>query len=61
MIECKETDSEVPICPHCGQPLQDILSQKLSGSLLGKRYVYFCSLCKKVLGISHRKGYLAGS
>ena len=27
---------------------------------IGKRYVYFCSSCRSVLGISHRKGFWMG-
>jgi hypothetical protein len=26
-----------------------------------QRYVYFCPHCRKVLGFSHRQGYLLGS
>jgi hypothetical protein len=29
-------------------------------SWLGRRYVYFCAACKKVLGVSHRKGLWMG-
>jgi hypothetical protein len=29
-------------------------------SVLGKRYLYYCSACLKVLGISHRKGFWMG-
>jgi len=28
--------------------------------VLGRRYVYFCSHCRKVLGLSHRKGFWMG-
>jgi hypothetical protein len=27
---------------------------------MGKRFVYFCGTCRKVLGISHRKGFWMG-
>ena len=36
-----------------------IYFREISG-FLGKRYVYFCALCKKVLGVSHRKGFFMG-
>jgi len=29
-------------------------------SMLGKRYIYFCPNCRKVLGVSHRKGFWMG-
>jgi uncharacterized protein with PIN domain len=59
MIECRETTTEVPLCPHCGQPVRELLCQELR-SVLGRRYIYFCALCKKVLGVSHRKGFWMG-
>jgi predicted RNA-binding Zn-ribbon protein involved in translation (DUF1610 family) len=59
MIECRETQSEFPVCPHCGQPVREVLCRRLS-SVFGKRYIYFCALCKKVLGVSHRKGFWMG-
>ncbi len=59
MIECTETHSEVPLCPHCGQPVHEVRCHELR-STLGKRFIYFCPLCKKVLGVSHRKGFWMG-
>jgi predicted amidophosphoribosyltransferase len=59
MIECEEKNEETPICPHCETPLTKIFCRRLA-SVFGKRYVYFCSHCKKVLGISHRKGFWMG-
>ena len=29
-------------------------------TLLGKRYLYFCSACHKTLGVTHRKGFFMG-
>jgi hypothetical protein len=46
-------------CPHCDKPLQRVLARKLRSSL-GVRFLYFCSHCKKVLGVSHRKGFWMG-
>jgi glutaredoxin len=48
-----------PICPHCQQQLDLMWSRELEG-LLGKRYVYFCPHCRKVLGVTHRKGFWMG-
>ena len=59
MIECEEINEETPICPHCEAPLAKIFFRRLT-SVFGKRYVYFCSHCKKVLGVSHRKGFWMG-
>jgi hypothetical protein len=58
-IELKEKSEVNPLCPHCGAPIKELWFRQLSG-FIGKRYVYFCSFCQKVLGVSHRKGLLAG-
>lgn len=59
MIACTETFSEVPLCLHCAQPIHEVRCHALQ-STFGKRYIYFCPLCKKVLGVSHRKGFWMG-
>lgn len=59
MIECVENNDIAPICPHCSEALGTVWTRTLK-SALGKRYIYFCSKCRKVLGISHRKGFWMG-
>lgn len=59
MIECVEKSVELPVCPHCGKPLNEVWNRRLSG-VPGKRYIYFCPLCRKVLGVTHRKGFWMG-
>lgn len=59
MIECVEKEDVVPVCPHCNENLSVVWVRTLR-SFLGRRYVYFCSRCRKVLGISHRKGFWMG-
>ena len=59
MIDVEERNDVTPVCPHCEQALSCVNYQKLR-ALLGQRYVYFCGACKKVLGISHRKGFWMG-
>ena len=58
-IKVEEKEAVAPICPHCSSELQTIWVRKLE-SVFGKRYVYFCPSCRKVLGISHRKGFWMG-
>lgn len=58
-MKLRERDSETPICPHCNTSLDELWCRELRSSL-GKRYVYFCSQCRKVLGVSHRKGFWMG-
>ena len=59
MIQIEERDDITPLCPHCSEPLRTLCCRSLSG-LLGRRYVCFCALCHKVLGVSHRKGFWMG-
>ncbi|TQV86495.1 hypothetical protein [Aliikangiella coralliicola] len=59
MIEIIEEATEKPICPHCEQSISKILANKIK-STFGVRYLYFCSKCRKTLGISHRKGFWMG-
>jgi len=59
MIELKQRDDAEPICPHCHEPLAELWFRELQ-SAFGRRYVYFCSRCRKILGVSHRKGFWMG-
>jgi hypothetical protein len=59
MIECIERNDVTPICPHCTAQIEQLWVRVLK-SLLGRRYVYFCTNCRKVLGVSHRKGFWMG-
>lgn len=59
MIKAEEKPDVLPICPHCSREIMTIWSRKIA-STLGKRYVYFCPHCRKVLGVSHRKGFWMG-
>jgi len=55
----EESDSFVPLCPHCEREIQTVIARKLSSSLFSKRLIYCCPHCRKTLGVSHRKGLLA--
>lgn len=59
MIPSEERNDLTPICPHCGATLGKVYNRMLS-STFGKRYIYFCPNCLKVLGVSHRKGFWMG-
>ncbi len=55
----------VPLCPHCDQELREIVGRtpKTRGAaafMFGRRTVYACPSCRKVLGVSHRKGFWMG-
>jgi hypothetical protein len=59
MIDIQERPDVLPVCPHCEYALETLWFQTLRG-LMGKRYVYFCPSCQKILGVTHRKGFWMG-
>jgi hypothetical protein len=48
-----------PLCPHCDEPVEGLYQQRLDEPT-GKGYLWFCMSCRKVLGVSHRKGFWMG-
>ena len=42
-----------------GESLAELRFREVK-SIFGRRYVYFCSRCRKILGVSHRKGFWMG-
>ena len=58
-IEIREASSKVPLCPHCEREIRVLHARKIKSSL-GVRFIYFCDHCRKVLGVSHRKGFWMG-
>jgi len=58
MINVAE-DEQNPICPHCEKEITTVSAKRMR-STLGVRYIYFCSHCRKVLGVSQRKGFWMG-
>jgi hypothetical protein len=59
MMNIEEKRDIAPVCPHCSADLQTIWVRKLRATH-GNRYVYFCPGCRKVLGVSNRKGFWMG-
>ena len=59
MLPTQERNDVNPICPHCNSQLTLVWFRGLE-STFGKRYIYFCPNCRKVLGVSHRKGFWMG-
>ena len=59
MIELKEKEDVNPLCPHCSEPVMELWFRELR-TTLGRRFIYFCARCQKVLGVSHRKGFWMG-
>ena len=58
-MQIEERNDVTPLCPHCDHGVVTIHYRCLS-AFLGRRYVYFCPHCKKILGVSHRKGFWMG-
>jgi hypothetical protein len=56
-IPTEEMPEMSPVCPHCSEELPTVWYRRL-GAFFGKRYIYFCPYCRKVLGVTHRKGLL---
>jgi uncharacterized protein with PIN domain len=59
MLTVEPREDVQPVCPFCQAELHTVWMRELRG-VLGKRCVYFCSHCRKVLGPSHRKGFWMG-
>ena len=59
MISTEKKDDILPLCPHCKTELSTLWYRELMKDL-GKRCIYFCPHCRKVLGITHRKGFWMG-
>ncbi len=59
MIPVEEREDVQPLCPQCGAEIRSVWLRELR-STFGRRYIYFCPTCRKVLGISHRKGFWMG-
>jgi uncharacterized protein with PIN domain len=58
-ITIRDDFPAAPICPHCGKEIQEIAARRVE-SMLGVRFIYYCTACRKVLGVSHRKGFWMG-
>jgi hypothetical protein len=59
MLPVRFDDALDPVCPHCQHALTEVLARRLRHDL-GKAYVHYCPGCRKVLGVSHRKGFWMG-
>jgi hypothetical protein len=59
MVDLRQAQDIDPICPHCSAEVREVLFQGIRG-FLGRRFIYFCSECRAVLGVSHRKGFWMG-
>ncbi|MGC9329268.1 MAG: hypothetical protein ACP5I1_16665 [Candidatus Hinthialibacter sp.] len=59
MVLLEHREDVQPVCPHCEKELTKVYIHEIRG-FLGKRYIYFCPLCRKTLGVTHRKGFFMG-
>lgn len=58
-IKIREDFPDVPRCPHCGAEVRELAARRVE-STFGVRFLYYCCDCRKVLGVSHRKGFWMG-
>ena len=55
-LRLTEREDLVPLCPHCGQPLEEVyIKQKGLGFVEARNVVYFCPRCLKVLGFGQSR------
>lgn len=59
MIQIEQNFDQAPICPFCNTEIHKLYTREIR-SFLGRRYLYYCAQCRKVLGLSHRKGFFMG-
>ena len=58
-MESVERNEVTPLCPYCEQGVSTIHHRSVK-AFWGRRYVYFCPNCSRILGVSHRKGFWMG-
>jgi uncharacterized protein with PIN domain len=49
MITIEEQFEKHPVCPFCSTQIDKLFTSEIR-SFLGRRYIYYCSKCLKVLG-----------
>lgn len=59
MVEFETKNDVPPLCPHCEAEVRKLWVQEVRG-VFGRRYVYYCPSCRKIVGVSHRKGFWMG-
>ena len=57
-ITLHHEEKAMPVCPWCESSLDTVAYRRMYGGLWGKRHIYFCPSCSKVLGTSHRAFWL---
>jgi len=58
-IDVRDPGEIYPLCPHCDSEVRKVY-QRAMKTTLGKSYVFYCTQCRKVLGVTHRKGFWMG-
>ena len=58
-LPLEQRDDLSPVCPYCEQLLERIYYRQVR-EMPGKRNVYFCPSCLKVLGVSQERSPWTG-
>jgi hypothetical protein len=58
MIKEIEKEKVHAFCPHCLKEMSLVWICRIE-SIIGTRYIFFCSECQKSLGTSHEKGFIS--
>jgi hypothetical protein len=59
MLNVRIADDIEMLCPHCGATIEELLARRIRHDL-GKAYAHACPRCRKLVGITHRKGFWMG-
>lgn len=52
-------DDFAAICPHCEVELKGLVQQRMN-AVYGTAFAWACPSCRRVIGVSHRKGFFMG-
>lgn len=51
-----EREDLLPLCSHCGKELTEVYKKSRgAGFFVGRNVVFFCPLCRKVLGFGQSR------
>ena len=59
-LPMEERDDLNPICPHCERQIERLYYRQIR-DLGGKRNIYFCSDCHRVLGVAQERSLWTGT
>ena len=58
-IDVRNPGEIYPLCPHCSAEIRQVFQRQLK-AMFGKSFIYYCTNCRKSMGVTHRKGFWMG-